>query len=367
MFVFTYVFPKIGQGVGGAGGSAEFTTTLVAGVVGLAIVFQGIQAVALPLVQEFGYSKEIEDRVLAPAADTRMVGVQKIVTGMVQGLIAAALVFPIAAIVPATPVHLKIHWLDPAHAGPAVGLGGRRPRAGARHPGGSPRTCRTSSPSSCCRSRSSAPSTTRGRRCRGRPLAADPGARSTRSCTCARGSAPRSRRACPTCRCGRSTGPDAVRRRAHVGRGRRLREAHDVLRRRRRLCEQIRAIVSLSLTQARLHAGPSTLIGRRGDGNRRPGGCRTNRDHPAGGSRCRETMPCMSCNFVAVDRDQLMLMPPSMAEWLPEEHLVWFVLEVVDEFDLSAFVARYRLDGRGGAAVSPGDDGVAARLRLRSR
>jgi ABC-2 type transport system permease protein len=110
VFVFTYVFPKIGQGVGGAGGSVTFTTTLVAGVIGLAIVFQGIQAVALPLVQEFGYSKEIEDRVLAPLP-TRLVGVQKIVTGMVQGLIAATLVFPIAAIVPATGVDLKIHWL----------------------------------------------------------------------------------------------------------------------------------------------------------------------------------------------------------------------------------------------------------------
>jgi len=110
MFVFTYVFPKIGQGVGGSGGSVAFTTTLVAGVVGLAIVFQGIQSVALPLVQEFGYSKEIEDRVLAPLP-TRMVGIQKIVTGMLNGLIAAVLVFPIAAIVPATPVHLKINWL----------------------------------------------------------------------------------------------------------------------------------------------------------------------------------------------------------------------------------------------------------------
>jgi len=111
MFVFTYVFPKIGQGVGGSGAASHaFTSVLVAGVVGLAIVFQGIQAVALPLVQEFGYSKEIEDRVLAPLP-TRAVGVQKIVTGMLQGLIAAALVFPIAAIVPATPIHLDIHWI----------------------------------------------------------------------------------------------------------------------------------------------------------------------------------------------------------------------------------------------------------------
>lgn len=113
MFVFTYVFPKIGQGVGGGrgpGAEAQFTTVLVAGVIGLAIVFQGIQAVALPLVQEFGYSKEIEDRVLAPLP-TKAVGVQKIVTGMLQGLVAAALVFPIAAVVPATAVHLHIHWL----------------------------------------------------------------------------------------------------------------------------------------------------------------------------------------------------------------------------------------------------------------
>ena len=110
MFVFTYVFPKIGQGVGGSGGEEAFTATLVAGVVGLAIVFQGIQAVALPLVQEFGYSKEIEDRVLAPLP-TKAVGIQKIVTGLLNSLFAALLVFPIAYIVPATTVHLHIHWL----------------------------------------------------------------------------------------------------------------------------------------------------------------------------------------------------------------------------------------------------------------
>ena len=108
VFVFTYVFPKIGQGVGGAN-AARFSTILVAGVVGLAILFQGIQAVALPLVQEFGVSKEIEDRVLAPLP-TWMVGGEKIVAGMLQGLFAAALVFPIAAIVPATPVHLSVRW-----------------------------------------------------------------------------------------------------------------------------------------------------------------------------------------------------------------------------------------------------------------
>ncbi len=66
VFVFTYVFPKIGQGIGGASGAAAFSTMLVAGVIASVILFQGIQAVALPMVQEFGYTKEIEDRVLAP-------------------------------------------------------------------------------------------------------------------------------------------------------------------------------------------------------------------------------------------------------------------------------------------------------------
>jgi transposase len=58
-------------------------------------------------------------------------------------------------------------------------------------------------------------------------------------------------------------------------------------------------------------------------------------------------------NFAAVDRDQLMLMPPSVADWLPDDHLAWFVLDVVAELDLSAFLAAYRADGRGGAAYDP--------------
>src|SRR4051812_46988372 len=61
----------------------------------------------------------------------------------------------------------------------------------------------------------------------------------------------------------------------------------------------------------------------------------------------------VSYNLAAVDREQLMLMPPSVAEWLPEDHLAWFVVDVVDELDLSAFLAGYRVDGRGGAAYHP--------------
>lgn len=109
VFVFTYVFPKIGQGIGGARGQATFSSLLVPGVVAIACIFQGIQAVMIPLVQEFGYTREIEDRVMAPMP-VWGVAVEKVVAGALQGLLAAAIVFPMAAFIPATPVHLNISW-----------------------------------------------------------------------------------------------------------------------------------------------------------------------------------------------------------------------------------------------------------------
>ncbi|MEU0156495.1 IS1182 family transposase [Micromonospora fulviviridis] len=61
----------------------------------------------------------------------------------------------------------------------------------------------------------------------------------------------------------------------------------------------------------------------------------------------------MAFNFVAEDRDQLYLLPVSVTEWLPEDHLAYFVLDAVEEMDLSAFYAGYRDDGWGGAARHP--------------
>jgi hypothetical protein len=45
----------------------------------------------------------------------------------------------------------------------------------------------------------------------------------------------------------------------------------------------------------------------------------------------------VAANFVLCDRDQELLLPPSLREWLPGDHLAWFVLDAVDELDLSAF------------------------------
>ncbi len=114
VFVFLYVFPTIGQGVGGGGGKvaeSAFATVLVPGVVGISIMFQGIQAVAMVMAQEFGYTREIEDRVQAPCP-IWLVAVAKVLSGAVQGLLAALIVFPIAAVVhaPGVHAHLSVHW-----------------------------------------------------------------------------------------------------------------------------------------------------------------------------------------------------------------------------------------------------------------
>jgi hypothetical protein len=61
----------------------------------------------------------------------------------------------------------------------------------------------------------------------------------------------------------------------------------------------------------------------------------------------------MPQNFTESSRDQSFLLPPSLRDWLPEDHLAWFVIEAVDELDLAAFFAAYRADGLGRAAYDP--------------
>jgi ABC-2 type transport system permease protein len=119
-FVFLFIFPKIGQAVGGSsagGGSAggaesAFATVLVPGVVGISIMFQGVQSVALQMAQEFGFTREIEDRVQAPCP-IWLVAMAKVLSGAIQGLISALIVLPIASVVHAAHVEalLDEHWL----------------------------------------------------------------------------------------------------------------------------------------------------------------------------------------------------------------------------------------------------------------
>jgi ABC-2 type transport system permease protein len=112
-FVFLFVFPKIGQAVGGtAAGASGFATILVPGVVGISVMFQGVQSIALTMAQEFGFTREIEDRVQAPCP-IWLVAISKVLSATVQGLISVLIVFPIASVVHAAGVRadISLHWL----------------------------------------------------------------------------------------------------------------------------------------------------------------------------------------------------------------------------------------------------------------
>ena len=78
------------------------------------------------------------------------------------------------------------------------------------------------------------------------------------------------------------------------------------------------------------------------------GGCRTN--DSVRRARWDSGMPQ---NFIDCDREQVFLMPPSLRDWLPGDHLAWFVIEAVGRLDLAVFYSAYRADGHGRAAYDP--------------
>ena len=106
VFVFAYVFPKIGGGFNLGGGAAavgtagriNFATILVPGLMASMLLMQGIMAVTFPLVMEFSWQRTIEDRALAPVP-IRVLAIQKIVAGAVQAFLGACIVFPIVLLV----------------------------------------------------------------------------------------------------------------------------------------------------------------------------------------------------------------------------------------------------------------------------
>src|ERR1700692_2462336 len=61
----------------------------------------------------------------------------------------------------------------------------------------------------------------------------------------------------------------------------------------------------------------------------------------------------MPQNFLTCDRDQELLLPPNLMDWLPEDHLAAFVLDAVADMELDAFYGAYRADGHGRPAFDP--------------
>ena len=87
MMVFGFLLPKMGMV------KMAYTATLLPGVLALSLALSAVQSVALPMVAQFGYSKEIEDRLLAPIP-SHLVALELVVAGTIQGILAGLVVLP---------------------------------------------------------------------------------------------------------------------------------------------------------------------------------------------------------------------------------------------------------------------------------
>ena len=92
LIVFGFLMPRMGfMGKG-------YSSALLPGILATSLALSAIQSVALPMVQDFGWTKEIEDRLLAPVP-TWVIAAEKIVAGVIQGMVAALFVLPLARII----------------------------------------------------------------------------------------------------------------------------------------------------------------------------------------------------------------------------------------------------------------------------
>ena len=105
LFVFGRVLPEIGAARGAYG------TQLLPGIMALTLVLTALQNTALPLVIEFSFTREIEDRLLAPLP-VRAVAVQKMLIAAIRAIVAAVLILPLGQLILPGGVHLQhAHWL----------------------------------------------------------------------------------------------------------------------------------------------------------------------------------------------------------------------------------------------------------------
>jgi ABC-2 type transport system permease protein len=86
---------------------ASYKALLLPGIMAISMVFTGIWAVAMPLIAEFQWTREIEDRLLAPIENTWL-AIEKVLFGMIQALVAGFIVIPLAWLL-LRPVDISIH------------------------------------------------------------------------------------------------------------------------------------------------------------------------------------------------------------------------------------------------------------------
>lgn len=92
VIIFGFIMPRMGII------KAGYTTLLLPGVLGLSLAISAMQSVTMPMVTDFGYTREIEDRLLAPIP-TSLVAIEKVVNGILQGLVSALFLLPLARLI----------------------------------------------------------------------------------------------------------------------------------------------------------------------------------------------------------------------------------------------------------------------------
>jgi ABC-2 type transport system permease protein len=104
LFIFGRLLPMLGQV------DARYSVAFLPGIISLTTVLTAMQAVSMPLVIEFGYTKEIEDRLLSPLP-VHMVALQKLVFGAMRGLVAGAIIVPLGKLILGSGFQISLeHW-----------------------------------------------------------------------------------------------------------------------------------------------------------------------------------------------------------------------------------------------------------------
>src|SRR5690349_21220238 len=94
--LFVFIFGRVMVGSGYL--PPAYKSLLLPGIMAISMVFTGIWAVAMPLIAEFQFTREIEDRLLAPI-DISWIAVEKVLAGLIQALAAGLFVVPLAWII----------------------------------------------------------------------------------------------------------------------------------------------------------------------------------------------------------------------------------------------------------------------------
>jgi ABC-2 type transport system permease protein len=102
--LFVFIFGRVMVSSGYM--PAAYKSLLLPGIMAISMVFTGIWAVAMPLIAEFQFTREIEDRLLAPI-DISWVAVEKVVAGLVQAMLAGLIVIPLGWLI-LRPLELQV-------------------------------------------------------------------------------------------------------------------------------------------------------------------------------------------------------------------------------------------------------------------